>query len=179
MTARIIDPDSGAELPLSMTGIVCLRGANIFPGYLDNPDATRDVLRGGWLVTGDIGHFDKDGFLTIEGRLSRFSKIGGEMVPHGRVEQKLVEVLSIEQLEAPLITVLGIPDIAKGESLVLVTALQLDLSEVRERLAAAGLPNLWIPRHLQQVEKIPLLATGKIDLKACRAIAMRSAVGVN
>jgi acyl-[acyl-carrier-protein]-phospholipid O-acyltransferase/long-chain-fatty-acid--[acyl-carrier-protein] ligase len=179
MTARIIDADTGADLPLTQTGILCLRGANVFPGYLDNTVATDSVMRDGWLVTGDVGHFDEDGFLTIDGRVSRFSKIGGEMVPHGRVEQKLVEVMAIDQLEGPLITVLGIPDTAKGESLVLVTALPLELSVVRDRLAEAGLPNLWIPRHLQHVEKIPLLATGKIDLKACRAIAMRSAVGVN
>jgi acyl-[acyl-carrier-protein]-phospholipid O-acyltransferase/long-chain-fatty-acid--[acyl-carrier-protein] ligase len=179
MTARVIDVDTGADLPLTKTGILCLRGANVFPGYLDNTVATDSVMRDGWLVTGDVGHFDEDGFLTIDGRVSRFSKIGGEMVPHGRVEQKLVEVMAIDQLEGPLITVLGIPDTAKGESLVLVTALPLELSVVRDRLAEAGLPNLWIPRHLQHVEKIPLLATGKIDLKACRAIAMRSAAGVN
>jgi acyl-[acyl-carrier-protein]-phospholipid O-acyltransferase / long-chain-fatty-acid--[acyl-carrier-protein] ligase len=174
MTARIIDPDTGVDLPLTSTGIVCLRGANVFSGYLGDGKATGEALRGGWFVTGDVGRFDNDGFLAIEGRLSRFSKVGGEMVPHGRIEQKLAEVLSLDQTEGPLVVVLGVPDPVKGETLVLLAALDLDLAQVREALAAAGLPNLWAPKIIYRVDKIPLLATGKIDLKACREMAKKA-----
>jgi len=172
MTARILDPDTGDDLPLTATGVVCLAGANVFSGYLDDAQATESALRDGWFVTGDIGHFDDDGFLTIEGRLSRFSKIGGEMVPHGRVEQKLAEVLALDQTEGPLVVVLGVPDATKGETLVVLAALDLDPARMRDALAAAGLPNLWIPKVVRRVERIPVLASGKIDLKACREIAM-------
>ncbi len=175
MTARILDPETGADLPLTSTGVVCLRGANVFSGYLDDAKATAAALRDGWFVTGDIGRFDDDGFLTIEGRLSRFSKLGGEMVPHGSVEQKLAEVLALDQAEGPLVVVLGVPDPIKGETLALVTTLDLDLARVREALTAAGLPNLWAPRLICRVDKIPVLATGKIDLRACREIALKVA----
>src|ERR1043165_1407513 len=91
MTARIVDPETGAELPLTETGIVWLRGPNVFQGYLRDEEKTRAALRDGWFITGDLGRFDDDGFLYIEGLLSRFSKIGGEMVPHGTVENKIIE----------------------------------------------------------------------------------------
>jgi acyl-[acyl-carrier-protein]-phospholipid O-acyltransferase/long-chain-fatty-acid--[acyl-carrier-protein] ligase len=177
MSARILDPDSGAQLPLTSRGIVCLRGPNVFSGYLGDREATEAALRDGWLVTGDIGRFDEDGFLTIEDRVSRFSKIAGEMVSHGAVEQALVEALSLDQAEGPLIVVLGVTDSAKGEALVLVTTLDLDFSRIREDLVAAGLPNLWIPKFVQRVGAIPRLASGKIDLKSCREAATRAAGG--
>jgi len=173
MTARIVDPETGRELPPAATGIVCLRGANLFPGYLGNRAASDAVWRDGWFVTGDLGHFDADGFLTIEGRLSRFSKIGGEMVPHGGVEQKLAEVLRLDPGDGPLVAVVAVPDPAKGEALVLLTTLDLDATRVRDALAAAGLPNLWIPKTVCRVEKIPLLGAGKVDLRACREIASK------
>jgi acyl-[acyl-carrier-protein]-phospholipid O-acyltransferase/long-chain-fatty-acid--[acyl-carrier-protein] ligase len=129
------------------------------------------TLKDGWLVTGDIGHFDEDGFMTVAGRLSRFSKIGGEMVPHGAIEQKLIEVFDIEQAEGPAVVVVGVPDSAKGEALVVLSLRELAPEAVRERLSAAGLPNLWIPKAVVRLERIPLLGTGKLDVNACREIA--------
>jgi acyl-[acyl-carrier-protein]-phospholipid O-acyltransferase/long-chain-fatty-acid--[acyl-carrier-protein] ligase len=175
MTARIVDPETGAERALTETGVVWLRGANIFAGYLDDEEKTRAALRDGWFVTGDLGHFDEDGFLTIEGRLSRFSKIGGEMVPHGVVEQKLVELFGLEQAEGPAVVVVGVPDPAKGEALVLLAALELKAEAVRHALAAAGLPNLWIPKLVVRIDKIPVLGTGKTDLRACLELALAAA----
>src|SRR6185369_557033 len=99
MTARIVDVDTGRELPATDTGIVLLRGGNVFEGYLNDPHRTQSVLREGWFTTGDLGRFDDDGFLYIEGRLSRFSKIGAEMVPHGTVEQKILDALGWDQSE--------------------------------------------------------------------------------
>jgi acyl-[acyl-carrier-protein]-phospholipid O-acyltransferase/long-chain-fatty-acid--[acyl-carrier-protein] ligase len=171
MTARILDPESGADLPLTARGVVCLRGANVFSGYLGGGAASDAAFRGGWFVTGDIGGFDSDGFLHIEGRLSRFSKIGGEMVPHGRIEETLAEAFGLDQSEGPAVLVVGVPDADKGEALVLLTTADLDPAAVREALAKAGLPNLWIPRRFRRVEKLPLLGSGKVDLRACREIA--------
>jgi acyl-[acyl-carrier-protein]-phospholipid O-acyltransferase/long-chain-fatty-acid--[acyl-carrier-protein] ligase len=174
MSARIVDPDTWAELPLDATGMVLLRGANVFAGYLNDEEKTRSAFRDGWFVTGDLGRFDEEGFLYIEGRLSRFSKIGGEMVPHGTIEQKLLEIFGLEQLETYAAVVMGVPDAAKGESLVVLTTVALDVAEVRERLLAAGFAALWIPRHIHQVEKIPVLGSGKLDLKECRRIALEA-----
>ena len=172
MSARITDPDTGAELPLNASGMVWLRGPNVFSGYLKDPEKTRTALQDGWFNTGDLGRFDDDGFLFIEGRLSRFSKIGGEMVPHGTVEQKITEAFDWEQSETVTMVVTGIPDASKGEALVLLTTREIGADELRAKLLEAGLTNLWIPRIVRKVDKIPMLGTGKTDLKACRALAI-------
>jgi acyl-[acyl-carrier-protein]-phospholipid O-acyltransferase/long-chain-fatty-acid--[acyl-carrier-protein] ligase len=159
-------------LPLTQTGIVCFRGANIFPGYLDDAQKTQAALRNGWFITGDIGRFDEDGFLYIEGRLSRFSKIGGEMVPHGTVEQKIIEAFDWGNNETPPVVVTSVPDAAKGEALVLLTTEVIAIDDLRTRLLDLGLPNLWVPKIIQRVDKIPMLGTGKLDLKTCRELAL-------
>mgnify|MGYP001356943452 FL=1 len=171
MTARIVDPDTGAVKSLTETGIVWLRGANVFPGYLNDPERTQSALRDGWFVTGDLGRFDDEGFLTIEGRLTRFSKIGGEMVPHVTIEQQLIEAFDWDQAERPTLAVTSVTDPTKGEALVVLTTEDVSVDEVRTRLLAAGLPNLWIPKIVRKVERIPMLGTGKMDLKGCRDLA--------
>lgn len=174
MTARIVDPDTARELALTGTGMLWLRGANVFQGYLHDEEKTRAAFRDGWFVTGDLGRFDDDGFLYIEGRLSRFSKIGGEMVPHGTIENKIVEAFGWVAEDAPLAVVVGVPDATKGEALVLLTTMDVRVEDVRDKLTASGLPSLWIPKTLRRVEKIPMLGTGKIDLKGCKECALES-----
>ncbi len=173
MAARLLDPDTMQEVPPTTTGLVALQGANIFGGYLGDELRTRAAFHAGWFVTGDLGRFDEDGFLWIEGRLARFSKIGGEMVPHGTVEQALVQALGIDAGESYAVVVTGIPDPGKGEALVVLTTLDVTAETVREKLTAAGLTNLWIPRVVRRVEKIPVLSTGKLDLKGCQALAAK------
>ena len=174
MTARVVDPDTWIELPHGATGMVLFRGANVFEGYLDDPEKTKAAFRDGWFVTGDLGRFDDDGFLFIEGRLSRFSKIGGEMVPHGTIEQKLVELFDLDQNESYVVVVMGVPDAVKSETLVLLATREFTVAEVRERLLAAGVTALWVPRVIQRVEKIPVLGTGKLDLKECKRLAVEA-----
>jgi acyl-[acyl-carrier-protein]-phospholipid O-acyltransferase/long-chain-fatty-acid--[acyl-carrier-protein] ligase len=174
MTARIIDPDTRADLPLTSTGLLLLRGANVFGGYLKDPAKTAAAFQDGWFVTGDLARFDDDGFLFIEGRLSRFSKIGGEMVPHGTVEQSIERAMGWEHGDTPVVFVTGVPDVAKGEALVLLTTRDVTAEELRSRLAATGVPNLWVPRVIVRVEKIPMLGTGKTDLKGCREVALQA-----
>ena len=171
MTARIVDPDTFADRPLTETGMLLLRGANVFTGYLRDPEKTAQALRDGWFITGDLGRFDEDGFLFIEGRLSRFSKIGGEMVPHGTVEQAVIAAFAWEQIETLCAIVVGVPDAAKGEALVLLTTQDVTSDQVREKLLAAGLAALWVPKVIKRVEAIPMLGTGKVDLKACKQVA--------
>ncbi len=170
MAAQIRDAENDRLLSLHDVGILWLRGPNVFEGYLDDVARTEEVLQDGWFKTGDLARFDEDGFLFIEGRLSRFSKIGGEMVPHETIETKIHELLQLPKDER-LVAVTGVPDEAKGEALVLLTARDLDLREVREKLTAAGLPNLWLPKKLHRIEAIPVLASGKLDLRRCRELA--------
>ncbi|MCX6951012.1 MAG: AMP-binding protein [Verrucomicrobia bacterium] len=170
MTARIVDPET-----LTETGMVLFRGANVFEGYLHDEEKTHAAFRDGWFITGDLGRFDSHGFLYIEGRLTRFSKIGGEMVPHGTVENKLIELFDLDQSAGYVVVVVGVPDASKGEALVLLTTLDLTSDQVREKLLGAGLPGLWVPKLIQRVERIPVLGTGKLDLKGCRELAAQAA----
>ena len=172
MSARIVDPDTGAELKSGETGILWLRGPNVFSHYVDEAGLTAAALRDGWLVTWDLASIDDDGFVTVEGRLARFSKIGGEMVPHGAIEQKIAEILGLDPGESQTVVVVGIPDEAKGEALVVLTTLDVSAAEIRERLSAAGFPNLWIPKTAIRVHSIPVLGSGKLDVAGCRLLAM-------
>jgi acyl-[acyl-carrier-protein]-phospholipid O-acyltransferase/long-chain-fatty-acid--[acyl-carrier-protein] ligase len=174
MTVRIVHPETGEEVPTGEQGIVWFKGANVFSGYLNDPQKTQGAFRDGWFVTGDLGRLDDEGFLFIEGRLSRFSKIGGEMVPHGTVEQKIVEVFGWDESEGYSAVVMGVPDATKGEALVLLCTRPVTTEQVREKLLAAGLPNLFVPKIIKRVEKIPVLGTGKLDLKGCRDLALEA-----
>jgi len=174
MTARIVDSRYRERIAADVTGIVWFRGANVFSGYL-RTSRRRGGAPDGWFVTGDLGRFDQEGFLYIEGRVSRFSKVGGEMVPHGTVEQKIIEVYQIEEGEVPKIVVVGVPDSTKGEAIVLLTSIAINGDDLRERLFQAGLPNLWIPKIIRRVEEIPLLGSGKTDFRGCQRLAIEVA----
>ena len=171
IAAEIREPETDRKLSLHETGMLWLRGPNIFEGYLHEPERTADVLRESWFKTGDIGRFDEDGFLYIEGRLSRFSKIGGEMVPHEVIEQKIIDLLDLSGRDERIIAIVGVTDEAKGEAVVLLSAIDVDLAQLRDKLRDAGVPNLWIPKRVQRVESIPVLASGKLDLKKCQELA--------
>jgi acyl-[acyl-carrier-protein]-phospholipid O-acyltransferase/long-chain-fatty-acid--[acyl-carrier-protein] ligase len=171
IAAEIREPETDRKLSLHETGMLWLRGPNIFEGYLHDPERTADVLRDSWFKTGDIGRFDEDGFLYIEGRLSRFSKIGGEMVPHEAIEQKIIDLLDLSGTDERIIGIVGVTDEAKGEAVVLLSAVDIDLAQVRDKLRDAGVPNLWIPKRVRRVESIPVLASGKLDLKKCNELA--------
>jgi acyl-[acyl-carrier-protein]-phospholipid O-acyltransferase/long-chain-fatty-acid--[acyl-carrier-protein] ligase len=141
-------------------------------GYLGREDLTANVMRNGWYITGDIAKLDEDGFITITDRLSRFSKIGGEMVPHGKVEEALQ--LAAES-DIQVFAVTGIPDEKKGERLaVLHTLDESRLPDILSKLAEQGLPNLFIPGRNQfvKVEALPVLGTGKMDLRGVKRIVM-------
>ena len=169
--ARILNPDTLEDWPVDAVGVLAIKGPNVFAGYLGEAERTAEVMDGDWFITGDLARIDEDGFIFIEGRLSRFSKIAGEMVPHGTVEECLNRAFDLLDSEVPMLAVAGRPDAAKGESLVLLSAIELELDQVREKLVAEGLSNLWIPKVLKRVEAIPTLATGKLDLRAIQGLA--------
>jgi len=177
LSARIRDPETEKDLGLFQPGMLWLRGANIFEGYYKDTDQTTAVLEDGWYRTGDVGRLDEDGFLFIEGRISRFSKIGGEMVPHLTLENKIAEALDLHPAadEGPPIAVIGVPDEKKGESLVLLAAVKIELSVLRKRLLEQGVPSLWIPRVIVAVPAVPILASGKLDMRECQRMARQAA----
>ncbi len=172
--ADVENPQAGTPVPLGQPGLLLVRGPNVMQGYLGKPEKTAEVLRDGWYTTGDVAVLDEDGFLQITDRLSRFSKIGGEMVPHIRVEEKLHELA--EATEQTFV-VTGLPDEKKGERLVVLHKLADEkLHPCLQKLAQSDLPNLWKPRPDQffRVEAFPLLGTGKLDLRKIKELAQKS-----
>ena len=178
MKARIADaedPWGGKAVPLGEPGMLLLHGPNIMGGYLGQPEKTAEVLRAGWYCTGDVAFLDEDGFLQITGRLSRFSKIGGEMVPHLKIEEKLHELISATE---QVFVVAGVPDEKRGERLIVLHKLaENDLSACLEKFSTCDLPNIWKPKadDFHRVESFPLLGTGKLDLRGVKELAVKLA----
>ncbi len=173
--ARAMDLETADELPVGEVGMVWVKGPNVMKGYYGREDLTADVLRDGWYVTGDLGAIDEDGFLRLEGRLSRFAKIGGEMVPHIGIEEVLNRILGAEEEGGLQAAVTSVPDPKKGERLVVIhVALKEEPRAICEALAKAGLPNLYIPSPdaWYEVPEIPVLGTGKLALREVRRIAL-------
>ncbi|MBQ6103817.1 MAG: MFS transporter [Kiritimatiellae bacterium] len=170
---KIVDPDTGAELGPNEPGLLYLRGPNVMLGYLGRQDLTDEVIdKDGWYCTGDIAFVDEDGFVALTDRLSRFSKIGGEMVPHQGVEEAIVSAAGLEEGK---IAVTGVPDERKGEKLVVLYTPDCgDPAWLQQALdGVEGIPNLWkpAPADWHRVDAIPLLGTGKIDLGAVKKLA--------
>ncbi|HWB18137.1 MAG TPA: AMP-binding protein [Vicinamibacterales bacterium] len=171
VAARVVDRETREPLPIGEEGLLEVTGANMMRGYLDAPEATAAALHDGWYVTGDVARIDDDGFIFITDRISRFSKIGGEMVPHVRVEDAINTAIG----EAVAV-VTSVPDAVRGERLVAFYA-RPDIPADRlwdELSASSGLPRLWIPKreNLVPVDALPTLATGKTDLRRVKEMAL-------
>lgn len=169
--ARVVDPDTEEPLPQGESGLLLVTGENIMRGYLDQPEKTASVLKDRWYATGDIATVDDEGFIRITDRLARFSKIAGEMVPHTGVEEKLHALLGLTDQS---MAVAGVPDQAKGERLLVLHTLSDEQVEtLLVKLRDSGMPNLWIPRAsaFHRIEEIPVLGTGKMDLKSVKKMA--------
>jgi len=173
VTAKVVHLETGEDLGVDEPGMLLIRGPNVMKGYLDKPELTSEVIRDGWYTTGDLAMIDADGFIRITGRQSRFSKIGGEMVPHIGIEETLGRVLALGEEELGIV-VTAVPHPKKGERLIILhTGLSKDPKEICRQLAEAGLPPIWIPSpdSFFQVEAIPVLGTGKLDLKRAKELA--------
>jgi len=171
VSVRIVSNESFEPLGPDAQGLVLVKGPNVMRGYLGRDDLTLAAFRDGWYVTGDQGFLSEDGFLKITGRLSRFSKIGGEMVPHGLIEETLQEAA---RATSQVFAVTAVGDERKGEKLVVLHTLDdKQVQRAFESLSAQGLPNLFIPRrdHFIKVDAIPILGSGKLDLRAIRRLA--------
>jgi acyl-[acyl-carrier-protein]-phospholipid O-acyltransferase/long-chain-fatty-acid--[acyl-carrier-protein] ligase len=170
VTVKIVDPATGERLDDGLPGLLLVKGPNVMQGYWNQPEKTAEVLKDGWYNTGDIARVDEDGFVEITDRLSRFSKIGGEMVPHMLVEQKLADLSG--EPEARFL-VLSTPDEKRGERLVvLIHNLQQNIETLLEKLEnpicqncgcrTSGRWSSWTPG--------PLWPAGKTDLVKAKEI---------
>jgi len=175
ITVKIVDPETQQAVGVDQPGLLLVRGPNVMQGYLNRPEKTAEALRDGWYNTGDIATVDDEGFLRITDRLSRFSKIGGEMVPHIKVEEKLQELAGAAE---QIFVVTAIPDEKKGERMIVLhTLAEAKLQECLEQFSKSDLPALWRPRADQfvRIETLPYLGTGKLDLRKARELALEAA----
>jgi len=169
VATKIVDPETMEEKPLGETGMLLVKGGGNMIGYLNQPELTRDAFYDSWYITGDIAKMDDGGFITIVDRLSRFSKIGGEMVPHIAIEDKVNELIGGAHS-----TVVSIESSRKGETLVVLYVHEtLGEKQLWELLKLSGLPKLWLPRAdaIMRVPEVPVLANGKVNLRAAKEIA--------
>ena len=171
VAAKVVDPETGAELKEGVEGLLLLKGPGRMVGYLADPEKTAQVLQGDWYVTGDIAIIDEDGFIRITDRLSRFSKVGGEMVPHLKIEEAMLRIPGIEGA-----AVVAVPDADRGERLfgLYVADQAMGPELVWQGLSDSGLPKLWIPkaRDLKRIDALPTLGTGKLDMRSLKQTAL-------
>ena len=176
VACRVVDPETNEPLPVGSEGMLLVKGPNVMPGYLGKPEMTARVIHDGWYTTGDMAKIDEDGFVTITGRLSRFAKVAGEMVPLEKVEEDMHAVLGTNDR---VLAVTAVPDDKRGERLVVLhlPSLTMPPRELGQKLVERGLPNLWVPgdRDYYPVNELPLLGTGKLDLKKVKDLAMQVA----
>lgn len=172
VACRLVDPETGEPLPFGQEGMVQVKGPNVMPGYLGRPDLTAKVLKDGWYTTGDMGRIDEDGFVSITGRMSRFAKIGGEMIPLEKLEDDMHASLGTADR---VFAVAAVPDERRGERLIVLHLPTMSITprELASRLQERGIPNLWIPsdRDYFPVTEMPVLGSGKLDLKRVKDLA--------
>ena len=181
-SAKVVNPDTHEDRGLNTEGLLMIKGPNVMKGYLNQEDKTAEVIHDGWYNTGDIALIDDEGFIKITGRQSRFSKIGGEMVPHLLVEQELMRIVASpnsengsDEMPALSVAVTAVPDERKGERLIVLhRKLSKPVEQILKELSDAGLPNLWLPTAdgFLEVDEIPILGTGKLDLRALQQMAL-------
>lgn len=174
ISVRILDPLDFTPVEPGEEGILCVKGSLVMQGYLNNEALTNEVMAGEYYKTGDIARMDEDGYLHICGRLSRFSKIAGEMVPHEMVEKIINEICRSENRA---VAVGSIPDPGKGEALLVLYTDEMPFTpeEIVDQLRERSISNLWIPKatNFCKVDQLPLLGSGKLDLSLLREISTR------
>jgi len=180
--AKVVGPETGEDLGLNQDGLLWIKGPNVMKGYLNQPEKTAAVIKDGWYNTGDIARIDDDGFIQITGRQSRFSKIGGEMVPHIRIEELLTRIIGDhadddgkDGMPEVTLAVTSVPDEKKGERIVVLhKPLAKPVDVILDELAETGIPNLWLPTSdsFAEVDHLPVLGTGKLDLRGLKEMAL-------
>ncbi len=176
---KIVDPETFEELPENEDGMILIGGTQVMQGYLNNTEKTQSVIKVidgiRWYITGDKGHLDGDGFLTIVDRYSRFAKLGGEMISLGAVESKIQEAIKnahqddgTDDIE---VIAVNVPDDKKGEKIILLSEAELDPAALREAMLATGCNPLMVPSQIIKVDALPKLGSGKVDFSKAKKLA--------
>jgi acyl-[acyl-carrier-protein]-phospholipid O-acyltransferase/long-chain-fatty-acid--[acyl-carrier-protein] ligase len=170
---RIVDPNTLQELATGEDGLILIGGPQVMKGYLHAVEKTAEVIveidGQRWYKSGDKGHLDKNGFLTIVDRYSRFAKLGGEMISLTAVEDAIRNVLGDPELE---LVAINIPDEKKGEKIVLLIANKIKLKELKGRLLEAGVNPIMLPTKVINVEEVPKLGSGKTDFSLAKKVVL-------
>jgi acyl-[acyl-carrier-protein]-phospholipid O-acyltransferase / long-chain-fatty-acid--[acyl-carrier-protein] ligase len=173
VAVRVVDLDTNEPRPVGEEGGLNVTGPNVMRGYLGRDDLNRSKLIDGWYVTGDIARVDEEGFVTLTGRLERFAKIAGEMVPLELIDDELHKALGSAER---VLAVTSAPHPKRNERIVVLylPLSGITIGELLKRLAELGLPNLWIPdeRDCFAVSELPILGSGKLDLKRLKEMAL-------
>ncbi len=175
VAAKTVDPTTLEDLEDGEEGLLLIRGPNVMKEYLNDPEHTDEAMVRGWYNTGDMARIDPDGYMYITGRLSRFSKIAGEMVPHLVIEEELHSVIDSTDLR---FVVSSVEDRSRGERQVaLHLPVEKEPKDIVAEMRKRGLPNLWVPKpnSFYEIEEIPLLGSGKLDLRSVRDLAKEKA----
>lgn len=174
---RICDPTSLAKLENGQAGLILIGGHQVMKGYYEDEERTKEAiveLDGvRYYNSGDIGFLDEAGFLTITDRLSRFAKIGGEMISLGAVEAQISSVLGDEVT----FVCTNVADEKKGEQVVMLFSGEISEEEVAARIRASAIPSIMQPSKIYKVEAVPVLGTGKVDFKSSKKLAAQLVAG--
>lgn len=163
---KIVDPETFKELEADEEGMILISGIQVMKGYLKDEEKTKSVLKNikgrTYYITGDKGKLDRDGFLTIVDRYSRFAKIAGEMISLGSIEDEISNILEDSEIE---FMVIADEDEKKGEKIVLLIS-NIDESFVdnlKQQFVKEFDNKLSIPQEIKIVNEIPKLGSGKKD----------------
>jgi long-chain-fatty-acid--[acyl-carrier-protein] ligase len=174
MKVCIIHPTTLALLPSTSEGEICVRGPNVFSGYLGNPrSAFVEIDNHKWYRTGDIGHLDDEENLIISGRLKRFAKVGGEMISLGAIEDAIYTELIRQQrisIDVPSLALVADENDSAKAQLVLFTTFSAELNEINEILRQAGFSRLIKISAIRSIHQIPLLGIGKTDYRSLQTM---------
>jgi acyl-[acyl-carrier-protein]-phospholipid O-acyltransferase/long-chain-fatty-acid--[acyl-carrier-protein] ligase len=172
---RIVDPETLESLPIGVDGLILIAGTQVMLGYLNEPEKTAEVLVeiGGryWYKSGDKGHLDEDGFLTIVDRYSRFAKIGGEMISLAAVENAIYSVINDDSVEC---IAMNVADGKKGERIMLIYTGNIDSEDFRRKMLSSNVLALLLPAEYIHVDNLPKLGSGKTDFVLARRIAIEA-----
>ncbi len=160
--AKIVDIETGKDLPPGETGEIVARGYNIMKGYYKMPEATAQAVdEDGWLHTGDLGTLDKDGYFNITGRLKDMIIRGGENIYPREIEEFIYTHPAVRDVQ-----VIGVPDLRYGEEVLACVVLKDDEQVTEEEMiqfVKDGLSRFKAPRYIRFVDAFPMTASGKIQ----------------
>lgn len=169
---KIVDTQTGETVPVDMVGEICFRGYHLMQGYYNDPKATAETIdENGWLHSGDLGTMDKEGYVSITGRLKEMIIRGGENIYPAEIEAYLYTHPKIAQ-----VAVFGVPDELYGEEIMAWIQLHAGKHATEDEIKAFckdQIAHFKIPGHIWFVEEFPMTVTGKLQKFRMREIAMQ------